>query len=82
LGYRRIFVSVTIGDHASCLFAGDACKGDLWIARADGADRLIRGRFTLPAWSDDGRLIAVAERKDEGTRWDISVVRVPERFRK
>jgi hypothetical protein len=59
-------------------------NGNLWIARADGAsaDRVMRGRFTLPAWSDDGRLIAVAERKDDGTRWDISIVRVPERFRK
>lgn len=59
-------------------------KGDLWIARADGAgaDRVMRGRFTLPAWSDDGRLIAVAERKKDGAQWDISVVRVPEKFRK
>jgi hypothetical protein len=59
-------------------------NGDLWIARADGAstDKVMRGRFTLPAWSDDGRLIAVAERKDDGARWDISVVRVPEKFRK
>jgi hypothetical protein len=59
-------------------------KGDLWTAGADGvgADRLMRGPFTLPAWSDDGRLIAVAERKDGGARWDISIVRVPEQFRK
>jgi hypothetical protein len=59
-------------------------KGDLWIARADGkgADRLMRGPVTLPAWSEDGRLIAVTERKDDGARWDISIVRVPERFRK
>lgn len=59
-------------------------KGDLWVARADGmrADRILRGRFTLPAWSDDGQLIAIAERKDDGARWDISIVRVPERFRK
>jgi len=59
-------------------------KGDLWIARADGAnaERVIRGPFTLPAWSDDGHLIAVAERKDGGKRWDISIVRVPEKFRK
>ena len=58
-------------------------KGDLWIARADGkhAERVLRGPVTLPAWSEDGRLIAVTERKDGGARWDISIVRVPERFR-
>jgi hypothetical protein len=54
-------------------------KGDLWIARADGtsAKRLLRGDFTLPAWSTDGRSIAIAERKDGGRRWDISVVHLP-----
>ena len=54
-------------------------SGDLWIARADGAsaERLLRGNFTLPAWSDDGRLIAVAERKNNGRKWEISVVTVP-----
>jgi hypothetical protein len=54
-------------------------KGDLWIARANGADpqRIVRGNFTLPAWSDDGRLIAVAERKNNGRKWEISVVTVP-----
>ena len=59
-------------------------KGDLWIARADGsgAERIARGPVTLPAWSEDGHLIAVAERKESGTRWDISIVRVPERFLK
>lgn len=59
-------------------------KGDLWIARADGtsADRLLKGPVTLPAWSDDGRLLAVAERKENGARWDVSIVRVPEQFRK
>jgi hypothetical protein len=58
-------------------------KGDLWIAHADGKrpERILRGPVTLPAWSEDGRLIAVTERKDDGARWDISVVRVPERFR-
>jgi hypothetical protein len=58
-------------------------KGDLWIARADGRDprRLLRGDFTLPAWSDDGRTIAIAERKDNGRRWDISVVHLPEAHR-
>jgi hypothetical protein len=58
-------------------------KGDLWIARADGkrAERVLRGPVTLPAWSEDGRLIAVTERRDAGARWDISIVRVPERFR-
>jgi hypothetical protein len=58
-------------------------KGDLWIAHADGkrAERVLRGPVTLPAWSEDGRLIAVTERKDDGARWDVSIVRVPERFR-
>jgi hypothetical protein len=58
-------------------------KGDLWIARADGrnARRLLRGDFTLPAWSEDGRILAVAERKDSGRRWDISIVHLPESFR-
>lgn len=58
-------------------------QGDLWIAHADGKrpERILRGPVTLPAWSEDGRLIAVTERKDDGARWDISVVRVPERFR-
>lgn len=58
-------------------------KGDLWIARADGTDarRLLKGNFTLPAWSDDGRLIAVAERKNNGKKWEISVVTVPAEFR-
>jgi hypothetical protein len=54
-------------------------KGDLWMAEADGrnARRLMRGDFTLPAWSDDGHAIAVAERKDRGRRYDISVIRLP-----
>jgi hypothetical protein len=54
-------------------------KGDLWIAQADGRDagRLMRGDFTLPAWSDDGRSIAVAERKDGGRRWDVSLIHLP-----
>jgi Tol biopolymer transport system component len=54
-------------------------KGDLWIARADGRDprRLVRGNFTLPAWSEDGRLIAVAERKNGGRKWEISVITLP-----
>jgi|KBSMisStaDraftv2_1062788.scaffolds.fasta_scaffold13170_6 hypothetical protein len=58
-------------------------KGDLWIADADGrrAERILRGPVTLPAWSEDGRLIAVTERKDDGARWDVSIVRVPERLR-
>jgi hypothetical protein len=58
-------------------------KGNLWIARADGRDarRLLKGDFTLPAWSDDGKAIAVAERKDGGRRWDISVVLLPEPLR-
>ncbi len=58
-------------------------KGDLWVASADGrnARRLLKGDFTLPAWSDDGKAIAVAEKKDGGRRWDISVVRLPEELR-
>jgi hypothetical protein len=54
-------------------------KGDLWIAHADGRDpqRVLRGNFTLPAWSDDGRLIAVAERKNGGKKWEISVITIP-----
>ena len=58
-------------------------KGDLWVAAADGRDarRLLKGDFTLPAWSDDGKAIAVAEKKDGGRRWDISVVLLPEALR-
>jgi hypothetical protein len=58
-------------------------KGDLWIARADGRDarRLLRGDYTLPAWSEDGRTLAIAERKDGGRRWDVSVLHLPETFR-
>jgi len=54
-------------------------KGGLWIASADGRDarRILKGDFTLPAWSDDGRAVAVAERKDGGRRWDISIVHLP-----
>ncbi len=53
--------------------------GDLWVADADGAhaERVLKGNFTLPAWSDDGRMIAVAERKERGRRWEISVVHLP-----
>jgi hypothetical protein len=58
-------------------------SGDLWVAGANGRNpkRLLKGDFTLPAWSDDGKAIAVAERKDGGRRWDISVVLVPLEFR-
>jgi hypothetical protein len=58
-------------------------KGDLWIARADGrnAERLLRGTYTLPAWSEDGRMLAIAERKDSGRKWEVSVVHLAERFR-
>jgi hypothetical protein len=58
-------------------------SGDRWIARADGSrpERLLKGSFTLPAWSEDGRLIAVAERKDNGRTWEVSIVTVPPRFR-
>jgi hypothetical protein len=56
--------------------------GDLWIARADGTrpERILKGNYTLPAWSDDGTLIAVAERKNNGKRWEISIVTVPRQF--
>jgi len=55
-------------------------KGDLWVADADGtrARRLLKGEFTLPAWSTDGRIIAVTERKDRGRRWEIAVVYLPD----
>lgn len=58
-------------------------EGNLWVARADGRDarRILKGSFTLPAWSEDGKAIAVAERKDSGRRWDISVVLLPENLR-
>ena len=58
-------------------------QGDLWVASADGRDarRLLKGDFTLPAWSDDGKAIAVAEKNDGGRRWDISVVLLPENLR-
>jgi hypothetical protein len=58
-------------------------KGDLWVATADGrhARRLLKGDFTLPAWSDDGHVIAVAERKQEGQSWQISVIHLPEELR-
>ena len=54
-------------------------KGDLWVASADGrnARRIMGGDFTLPAWSEDGRSIAVAERKDGGRRWDVSLIHLP-----
>jgi Tol biopolymer transport system component len=41
----------------------------------------LKGDFTLPAWSDDGKAIAVAEKKDGGRRWDISLVLLPEELR-
>lgn len=59
-------------------------KGDVWIARADGRDpeRVLKGNFTLPAWSEDGRTLAVAERKDGGHKWEISVVHLADKYRK
>lgn len=59
-------------------------KGDLWIAYADGRSprRLLKGDFTLPAWSDDGRTIAIAEKKTDGRTWVISVVHLPEALRR
>jgi hypothetical protein len=58
-------------------------KGDLWVASADGthARRLLKGDFTLPAWSDDGQAIAVAEKKAGGRRWDVVLVLLPEDLR-
>lgn len=58
-------------------------SGSLWIAGADGRDarRLLKGNFTLPAWSDDGKAIAVAEKKDGGRRWEISIVLLPPELR-
>ena len=58
-------------------------KGDLWIARADGANpqRVLKGHFTLPAWSDDGKAIAIAERKGDGRKWEICVIMLPEALR-
>jgi hypothetical protein len=57
-------------------------KGDLWIAHADGRSprRIARGDFTLPAWSGDGRMIAVAQRKSD--RWEISVMHLPADLRR
>jgi hypothetical protein len=57
-------------------------KGDLWIAGADGrgAERLLKGKFTLPAWSDDGRVLGFAESKNGGARWEISVIHLPEKY--
>ncbi len=57
-------------------------QGDLWVATAEGrsAVRIARGQFTLPAWSDDGRVIAVAEKK--GSRWDVSIIHVPSQLRR
>lgn len=54
-------------------------KGDLHVAGADGAGarRLARGNFLLPAWSLDGRAIAVVERNDRKKRWDVYVIPVP-----
>jgi hypothetical protein len=59
-------------------------KGDLWIARADGrdAERMLKGDYTLPAWSEDGRALAIAERKDGGRRWEVSVLHLPEKYRR
>jgi hypothetical protein len=58
-------------------------RGDLWVASVEGRNprRLLKGDFTLPAWSDDGRTIAVAERKDGGRRWDVVLVTLPPELR-
>ena len=57
-------------------------KGDLWVAMADGRDprRILKGDFLLPAWSGDGTMIAVAERRKD--TWDISIVHLPPDLRK
>jgi len=59
-------------------------KGDLWIAGANGRneERILKGNYTLPAWSEDGRSLAIAERKDGGRKWEISVIHLDERFRR
>jgi hypothetical protein len=59
-------------------------KGELWIATADGRspERVLKGHFTLPAWSEDGRVLAFAERKADGSKWEVSIVHLPERFRR
>jgi hypothetical protein len=59
-------------------------KGALWIALADGrgAERLLKGTFTLPAWSEDGLALAIAERKDDGAKWEVSVIHLPEKYRR
>jgi hypothetical protein len=59
-------------------------KGDLWVAEADGrhSERLAKGKFMLPAWSVDGRAIAVVERKEDGAKWEVSVVHLPEKYRR
>jgi hypothetical protein len=58
-------------------------KGDLWVARADGARarRVLRGNFMLPAWSEDGRSIAIVERTENGRRWEVSLILLPEELR-
>jgi len=57
-------------------------EGDLWVACADGRSprRIVRSDFTLPAWSDDGRVIAAAERKPD--RSEISVIHLPADLRR
>ena len=57
-------------------------KGDLWVAMADGRDprRILKGDYLLPAWSVDGTMIAVAERRKD--KWEISVVHLPPDLRK
>ena len=59
-------------------------KGDLYIALADGRnpERVLKGNYTLPAWSDDGLALAVAERKGNGTKWEVSVIHLPEKYRR
>lgn len=55
-------------------------KGDLFVAAADGANprRVARGSFLLPAWSLDGRAVAVVERNARKKRWDVFVITVPQ----
>ena len=53
-------------------------KGDLYVAAADGAAprRIARGDFLLPAWSLDGRAVAVVERNARKKRFDVYVIPV------
>ena len=51
------------------------------VGHGRNPERLLKGRFTLPAWSEDGRVLAFVERKNDGGKWEVSVVHLAERFR-